>query len=257
MAGRLHGFFGLGLATVTMALVAPLAFGGELGISVIDVNSGQNLSTEGNNYNGGSPDVVVTVPAFLWQPDGTAATSPNGAAYSWVSYGQTGRVCSGYNGVGVDSAEPQCPENGTEVTFTKTFTLPDPYNAGYINIWADDSATVYVNGIEVYAENTTLGPNCADAPIGCIAGVDPQVNGQVLISPGCNNSNALSTHCVDLGPGAITLTIDDYQLGGGPFGVLYQGTISSEFVPEPDTYALLGFGLMGLMLASKRLKRRA
>ena len=40
--------------------------------------------------------------------------------------------------------------------------------------------------------------------------------------------------------GLHTIDIDIYQIGGGPFGVLYSG-----HVPEPGTLALLAFGALG------------
>jgi len=242
MALELRNLTSFGLAAAAMSLVLPLAFGGE--VSVIDVNSGLDPATESNNK---GPDVAVAIPALSWQPNGATA---DGSPYEWISFNaHTGLDCASFG-----TCLPNTTVGGTPTAiFTQTFDLPDPYNGGTINIWADDTATVFLGDIEVFAANGTLGPNCAATSIGCI----PDAVGQIVISNSCNNANALTTHCVDLGAGSETLTINTYQLGGGAFGVLYEGEITSELVPEPGTYALLGFGLIGLMFASKRLKRRA
>ncbi len=185
-----------------------------------------------NSVNGqGTPNVVLTPNPNWFNSLGTAR---------WVSYANTGDT-------GVSP-----PDSGTfgnlganpTASFFITFVLPNPTNLGSITVYADDTAAVYLADPgsppqQLHGPNT--GPedaHCVTGPIGCGPG-----EGAVV------NLDGLSA-------GSHTIRIDAWQLGGGPFGVLYSGSIESTGTPEPATAGLLGAGLVGLAIWSRRKRTR-
>jgi PEP-CTERM motif len=241
---NLMGSGGLALALVAL----PVAHGGTVGDPVVDINSGFNQPGEVETNNKTGNDVIITDPDPTWAPSGTTA---DGNPYVWVSYADTGfKACLPGN-----SNPAPCPPNTTvtgtpSAIFAKSFDLPNSFNTGSLSIWADDTAAVYLNGpgfdnVELMAPDGNLGAHCASGVIGCMAGNDATFNFG-------NGSGDIS-----LPAGVYTLVIDVYQLGGGPFGVMYGGEINSNSVPEPASYALFGLGLFGLMIVAPRLRKRA
>lgn len=157
---------------------------------------------EWNNVNGFN---VPIVPVAAWQP-------PFGGA-SWISFANTGN-----GGMVVP--------NGTITTFFQSFVLPYAQNTGGVWIWADDTSTVWLDGVQLMA--WAPGPNwpACDGVIGCT----PQ-SGWFL------NLNGI-------GAGAHMLQFDVIQMAGDGYGLLYSGSVES--VPEPASMVLFGSGLLGL-----------
>jgi hypothetical protein len=215
----------------------PAQFGGVAAAGTVDIFSGPQSGS--NNIDGTNTGVMVS-PA--WAP------APTGA--EWVSYGDTG--CNTFVVLtGFCTPGPSNPL-GTTVTgtptaiFYQTFTITDAFDAGNLNVWADDTAGVWLDpgtvasgdgstGSLLWVPNPTLGSNCAGQPIGCITGMDAVIP-------------------LNLTTGTYTLVIDAYQLvGGSPFGVMYDGLLTnSTGTPEPATLALMGLGLAGLAFARRR-----
>jgi hypothetical protein len=119
--------------------------------------------------------------------------------------------------------------------FWETFNLTaDQRDLGIVlNVWADDTARVVVNGKTLILPNFTQG-TCAIGPVGCEPG---DVFHTVLLAS-------------DLRVGRNEFIVSAYQTGGDTFGVMYEASA----VPEPGTYALLGFGLTAIGVA-RRYKR--
>jgi hypothetical protein len=185
-----------------------------------------DLVNEFNNQTGAN--VIITAnPAWAIPPDGS----------NWVSYANTG------NGPGSSS-----PPNSTTTPmaiFTEIFFLPGTINTGSVKVWADDTASVKLDGSGVGpAANFVNGKACANGPIGC-------------------EQDKFATISLDgLSQGEHALAFTVYQTGGGPSGLLYSGSVDSESqnsnldsAPEPGTFLMLGAGLAGIAALSRRCRR--
>ena len=198
-----------------------------MSLQAATITIASDLLNESNNITGTN---VYIQPNSIW------ATAPAGAG--WISYANTG--------AGPGSFSP--PDNILEPTaiFTQNFFLPNADNSGSIQVWADDTASVSLDGSPVGPPaDFTDGSNCANAAIGCIQ----------------DNFGTISL--TGLGEGEHALTFDVYQTGGGPFGLLYDGSVNSvpsdtqSSTPEPGTFVLLGGGLLALSaLRWRRSPRR-
>jgi PEP-CTERM motif len=161
------------------------------------------------------------------------------AGSSWVSYASTGNPS--------DSGFVTVPK-GTAVTFTDTFTLTGSIQSAFLNVLADDTASVWVNGTELMAANLTGPyPVCAASGIGCLATTE-----------GMFGSSQLLPYLQD---GVNTLQFTVYQEGGTSYGLDYAGGVTTlaattlsapARTPEPSTLAMLSGGLIGLALLKIR-----
>jgi len=178
----------------------------------IPLNSGDDLSglTEWNNLAG--PNVLIN-PHPLWQPNG---------AGKWISYALTGD----------GQYYPPNNWNAPLAVFYEIFTLPAPSIAGSITVWADDTAGVYLDNMLLWPPSLTQDNACAIGPIACL----PDEGGTFSLA--------------GLPAAVHTLRFEAYQLGGYPFGILYEGWV--EPVPEPLTFMLIGAGLAALGLLRRR-----
>jgi PEP-CTERM motif len=138
----------------------------------------------------------------------------------WISINDSGQP--GTDSIANDYDDPY-------MTVTETINLTTASVLSF-DIWADDTAEVWLNGVSMFAPNKTQS-TCANGTIGC----EPLENEYFEWV---------------LAAGQHTVSFDVYQIGGGPAGLLYAGSLTS--VPEPGTLALLGLGLAGLGFARKR-----
>jgi hypothetical protein len=158
------------------------------------------------------------------------------AGSSWVSYAPTGNP-SDANFVTVP--------DGTAVTFTATFTLTGTVTSAILNVLADDTANVVVNGTEIFPANLAGPyPVCSAIGIGCLASTQGTFTTSQLapyLKNGVNN---------------IKFTV--YQAGGSSFGLDYAGVITTSTtstVPEPGTMLLLSTGLLTIAGAARKKLR--
>jgi PEP-CTERM motif len=158
---------------------------------------------------------------------GNAAWAGPLAGSSWVSFANTG-----------DTSNPGfvVVPNGTAVTFSETFNLSGAITSASLNVLADDTSSVWINGTEIASAN--LGgsyPTCSSLPIGCLTGTE-----------GIFTTAQLAPYLVD-GPNTISFIV--YQEAGSSYGLDYSGVIST---PEPGSLILLGSGLCGLAAFGRR-----
>jgi hypothetical protein len=148
---------------------------------------------------------------------------------NWVSFTDTGNPS--------DAGFYTVP-NGTSVTFTQTFNLAGTVTGAFLNVMADDTTAVILNGQTIY--NAALGgsyPTCSSQPIGCLtstAGYFTLTN----LAPYLNDN------------GVNTLQFVVYQEAGSSYGLDYSGCITTT--PEPASLGLLATGLIGLALIGRK-----
>jgi hypothetical protein len=152
-------------------------------------------------------------PGTAWAAAGSAA---DGTTSTWESYDPNS---------GPLGNEANADENGF-YTYTTNFQLTSTNWSGELSILADDTAAVYLNGIEILAPGMIGGDgHCADGTPNCL------VAGTAYIS----SSDLL------LGFNQLYFVVD--QSGSSYQGVDYYGQMSTT--PEPNTLLLLGTGLLG------------
>lgn len=193
--------------------------------SAATISFSSDLVNESNNQTGTN---VSIVPHDVWASGG-----------GWVSFANTGK--GGF-------FPPNTTITGTPTAvFWESVFLPNTNNAGWIEVWADDTASVIVTnslhpaGLLLHSANNVWAPNCTAQPIGC-------VNGMSWIGALDNTI---------LAQGLNTFTMPTFQLWGDVSGLKYRGEINStNAVPEPSTFALMGFGLIiiGYFARRKRVQ---
>jgi hypothetical protein len=205
------------LLICSLSTVAASAFG-----ATVALNSSAAETT--NNTN--SPTINIDLnPA--WAP------AMNGS--SWVSNVHSGNPSDpGY----------VSPPNGTDVIFTDTFTINGTPTSGSVTVRADDTAAVFLNGVNIAPfANTTNNTyyRCSDYPIGCSSA-----------------NTATISLTAQLHPGVNVLSFSVEQLHEVSFGLDYSGTVtytpSTTATPEPATFALLGLPLIALGLLGRKRK---
>lgn len=149
----------------------------------------------------------------------------------WISYGSTG-----------DHDDPGyfSPADGTLVTFTTQFVLSGAITEASLDVLADDSTSVVLNGHILIAADTIPGSRCSKGPVGCVKS-----------SEGIFTFAQLAPYLVD---GTNTLSFGVIQVAGSSFGLDFAGKIKDgpAETPEPWTVAIIGAGLA--TLASLRRK---
>ncbi len=157
--------------------------------------------------------------------------NPGTSDAQWISFADTG-----WGGLTVvpSSTSSAAASFFEELTFTSATTLS-------MHVWGDDTVQVFLNGVAQNLLNFTQDAACAGGSIGC-------------------EPNEFGEFDWLLDAGIYSLRFDVYQVGGGPFGLLYAGEFNSvsEFtavsVPEPGSAALI-IGALGLLAAHKRTRR--
>jgi hypothetical protein len=194
------------------------------------------VSGDGNETctgTGGGCNVMTIDRHPAWQTN-----NPGASDAQWISFADTG-----WNGLTEVQSSTSSPGATffEELTFTSATTLS-------MRVWGDDTVQVFLNDVAQNLLDFTMDAACTGGSIGC----EPNEFGEF---------NWL------LDAGVYLLRFDVYQLGGGPFGLLYAGEFdsASEFnsarepnpvnVPEPGS-AVLVVSALGLLAAHKKTRRR-
>jgi hypothetical protein len=185
-------------------------------------------SAANTTNNSGHPTVDFTS-RLLANPEWAPALPES----DWISFGPTGD----HNDPGYFS-----PRDGTAVTFTTKFVLTGAITGGSLDVLADDSTSVILNGHTLIAADLKPGTRCSSAPVGCL-----------MSTEGVFTFAELSPYLVD---GTNTLSFGVVQVGGSSFGLDFAGHIDDGSdqaeTPETSTVALIGVGLVVVALLRRR-----
>jgi hypothetical protein len=171
---------------------------------------------------------------------GNAAWAAPLAGSSWISFTTTGDT---------SNSNFYTVPNGTAVTFEQTFTLNGIITSAFLDVLADDTTSVVINGTSLYAPNLTGSyPTCSSIEIGCLTSTE-----------GVFHTAQLLPYLISNGVNTLDFTV--YQKAGSSFGLDYAGAITTATdtdrkvnTPEPGTMLMLGMGLCVLGLAATKLR---
>jgi PEP-CTERM motif-containing protein len=193
----------------------------------------QIFSSASTTTNNSVAEGVTNAGATVNIDTNSAWSGPMGNS-SWVSFARTG--------------DPSGPgfyvvPNGTAVTFAQTFNLNGTVTAGFLDVLADDTASVILNGRQIYnADLTGPYPTCSATAIGCLKSTEGIFTLAQLL-PYLNTN------------GANTIDFTVYQEGGSSYGLDYSGSFTTSAptaTPEPGTLLLLGAGALALAFLKLR-----
>ena len=170
--------------------------------------------------------VDITTPASAWQPN-----NPGASSGVWVSFD------ANHGTTGPNVAAPNADPGNQTVTFHYSFSLPSPAKLSF-NVFADDTAQVFVDGVSKIAGNGVQDATCAAGAIGCEPGEAGSIADLFLTT---------GTHNIDF---AVYQRVVNADGSGTPFGLLFAGELTP--VPEPASILLLGSALTAVGMASKR-----
>jgi hypothetical protein len=220
---HVRSIFGTFAVLAVFGLVAPAR--GEAAPVIVaslgtTVNGGERVDCVsvlgGPGCPSGTDTVVVLDPHWAWGgPDYAAFEAAfGGTASAWISH----RHDTG--------GDPHVIPNAVVLTFSHPLALDGSYT-GVLRVAADDSTSVWLNGVLIFGEAPVDGNGyvlCSDLPIGC-------------------RSDTYLELPLALGAGTHTLSFQTAQRRLAAFGLRYYGEFQPAQVSEPALLALWGLAL--------------
>jgi hypothetical protein len=211
------------------ALFAILLSCGPAAASTVYIDSQAGLPTTVGNRT-----TVAIQTHSAWQPNHPINPGdPNDQSALWISYAATGFGDAVF-----------VPYGGTAPVGSILYTFVSGAGTLRLNVWADDTAGVLLDGSTYLALPVFSQSICSGAPIGC----RPEDAGQLT---------------AQLTAGTHTLQFDLYQTGTGsttfsnPLGLLFTGTAPGpdeviQDAPEPVSFWLTGSALIAAAVLTRR-----
>jgi hypothetical protein len=206
-----------------MRKIVRLAFVLAMGLTTISMHADSiftiQLASVGTVANSGQTSSMGST----LQIDPNAGWSNALGNSSWISFAKTGNPAGpGYFQV----------SNGTTVSFFDHFFMPGTASSAWLEVMADDSTSVILNGVTLVHEASTSNNNyrtCSDFEIGC--------RGAYMID--------LPVSLLTTGDNVLEFQVA--QRAGSSFGLDYFGEIVDPVaeIPEPATLSFLSTGLLG------------
>ena len=154
------------------AITSMILFAFSLQGSVITV-----ASSAGTVQNNAGMATINIVPNPVWaNPVGTS---------NWISYTTTGNPA--------DPSFIQLP-NLMVVSFTDTFILDGPVTSADLDVLADDTTDVIINGHMILSQTTSLGPHCTSQPIGCLTSTEGHLDCRLRLVLECGSEHPSIRH---------------------------------------------------------------